>query len=120
LYGTSLRGLLLFAAWRACRLANNPLETACELGIIAGLSQLRVLEFGLIFDGASQHHDVPRALEAVGDLQQLQVRARRQQQSVLAAAGCDGVVLSYDELANVLISCGCTHDALYRAIDGLY
>lgn len=56
------------------RLANNPLETACELGIIAGMSQLRVLEFGLIFDGASQHHDVPRALEAVGDLQQLQVR----------------------------------------------
>jgi hypothetical protein len=38
------------------------------------MSQLRVLEFGLIFDGASQHHDVPRALEAVGDLQQLQVR----------------------------------------------
>lgn len=54
------------------RLANNPLETACEVGIIASLSQLRVLEFGLIFDGASAHHDVPRALEAVGDLQQLQ------------------------------------------------
>lgn len=44
------------------------------MGIIASLSQLRVLEFGLIFDGASAHHDVPRALEAVGDLQQLQVR----------------------------------------------
>lgn len=55
------------------RLANNPLEAACEVGIIASMSQLRVLEFGLIFDGASQHHDVPRALEAIGDLQQLQV-----------------------------------------------
>lgn len=57
-----------------CRLLNNPLETACEVNIIASLTQLKVLEFGLIFDGSSQHHDVPRALEQVSNLTCLQVR----------------------------------------------
>jgi hypothetical protein len=56
------------------RLSNTPLETACEVRIIASLSQLRVLEFGIIYDGSSQHADVPRALEAVGELSLLQVR----------------------------------------------
>lgn len=56
------------------RLSDTPLETACEVGIIASLSQLRVLEFGIIYDGSSQHADVPRALEAIGELSLLQVR----------------------------------------------
>jgi hypothetical protein len=50
-----------------------PLETAAELGVVAGLGGLRALEFGLIYDGDSPDHDVPQALEAIGGLTQLQV-----------------------------------------------
>jgi hypothetical protein len=56
-----------------CRLANTPLETAYELRVVASMTQLVQLELGIIFDGSSAHHDVPRALESLGDLQQLQV-----------------------------------------------
>jgi hypothetical protein len=41
------------------------------------MTQLVQLELGIIFDGSSTHHDVPRALESLGDLQQLQVRLIR-------------------------------------------
>ena len=57
------------------RLANTPLETAYELHVVASMTQLVQLELGIIFDGSSAHHDVPRALEALGDLQHLQVCA---------------------------------------------
>lgn len=56
------------------RLANTPLETAYELRVVATMTQLVQLELGIIFDGSSAHHDVPRAVEGLGELQQLQVR----------------------------------------------
>jgi hypothetical protein len=56
------------------RLANTPLETAYELRVVASMTQLLQLELGVIFDGSSSQHDVPRALESLGDLQKLQVR----------------------------------------------
>jgi hypothetical protein len=37
------------------------------------MSQLVHLELGIIFDGSSSQHDVPRALEAFSGLQRLQV-----------------------------------------------
>ena len=56
------------------RLANTPLETAYELRVVSSMTQLVQLELGVIFDGSSSQHDVPRALESLGELQQLQVR----------------------------------------------
>jgi hypothetical protein len=50
-----------------------PLETAAELNTVAAMTQLQVLEFGVIFDGSSAHHDVPRALEGISKLTQLKV-----------------------------------------------
>jgi hypothetical protein len=38
------------------------------------MKQLVQLELGIIFDGSSAHHDVPRAVEGLGVLQRLQVR----------------------------------------------
>jgi len=55
------------------RLADTPLETAYELQVVASLTHLVHLEFGIIFDGSSSQHDVPRALESIGNLQKLQV-----------------------------------------------
>lgn len=55
------------------RLANTPLETAYELRVVSSMTQLVQLELGVIFDGSSSQHDVPRALESLGELQQLQV-----------------------------------------------
>lgn len=50
------------------RLSNSPLEAAAELRVVASLTRLAVLELGIIYDGASQHADVPRALAGLGDL----------------------------------------------------
>jgi hypothetical protein len=60
-------------AFTLTRLANTPLETAYELRVVASMTQLLQLELGVIFDGSSSQHDVPRALESLGDLQKLQV-----------------------------------------------
>lgn len=56
-----------------CRLANTPLETAYELHVVASMTQLVQLELGVIFDGSSTQHDVPRALASLGGLHRLQV-----------------------------------------------
>lgn len=66
--------LLPFRTLYPCRLANTPLETAYELRVVAAMTQLVQLELGIIFDGSSAHHDVPRAVEGLGELQRLQVR----------------------------------------------
>lgn len=68
-----VRARLCHCVCVCCRLANTPLETAYELHVVASMTQLVQLELGVIFDGSSTQHDVPRALASLGSLHRLQV-----------------------------------------------
>jgi hypothetical protein len=68
-----------------------PLETAAELGVVAGLRGLVALEFGLIYDGDSPDHDVPQALEGMSALTQLRVSRQEWGRAELGAVEDGGV-----------------------------
>lgn len=55
------------------RLRRIPLESPAEIEVLAALTHLRVLEFGVSYDGNSSDHELPRALALLSNLINLEV-----------------------------------------------
>lgn len=73
--------------------------------MVACMTQLVHLELGIIFDGSSAHHDVPRAVESLGNLQKLQVGMRVKEGGGALAVRCSRLILLAQRSDSMLREC---------------